>query len=148
MTTEQEAYRQMVALFRTAWLADSASLSVPIVYDNDAATSKPEGEDANGRALPWCRPSAVELIEEQETLGGSGQRRFKGEGIFTVEIYTPSGDGYKFGGELARIAKLAFRGNQTTGAVWFPRVTSQKKGQDGPWCRIDVIAEYVREDRG
>jgi hypothetical protein len=148
MTTVEEVRTDVIALFRTAWLANGTSAPVPIVYDNDANSAKPEGEDADGRALPWCRISIRNLSEDQDTLGAPGARRFLNEGLITVEIYTASGDGYTLGGVLARVAKLAFRGNSLASGAWFTQVTSTEKGLDGPWSRIDVTARVKSEDIG
>jgi len=152
MTTVAEAYTQIIDIFRTAWLADGNSSVVPIVYDNVEGSDPPDGEDpVTNRVLPWCRISVRDTIEDQECLGPPGQRRFKNEGIVTVEIYTAVGDGYALGDVLARVAKLSFRGNSTSGGVHFFRVTSRKLGRDPlkrAWARVDVTADYWHEDRG
>ncbi len=147
MTTQAEARTQIIALFRTAWLANGTSSPIPIVYD-DVEGGKPNGEDANGRALPWVRISVRHLIEEQDTMGRPGNRRFLAEGIATVEIYTAPGDGHTLGDPLSRIAKLAFRGNSTSGGVWFPIVSPREIGMDGNWFRREVAATFKYEDIG
>ncbi len=148
MTTVEEARTEIIALFRTAWEANATSLAVPLVYENVTGSGIPEGEDANGRVLPWARLSVRQLVENQETLGAPGNRRFLNEGIATAEIYTAIGDGHTLGGELARIGKLAWRGTSTASGIWFTQVTSREIGADRGWFRIDVVANFNSEDRG
>lgn len=145
--TEEQARTEIVTLLRTAWELGPPTDTVPLFYD-DVEFEKPTGVDANGRALPWARISVRFFGGEQETLGPAGSRRFLNSGLVTLEVYTASGDGHTAGGPLARVGHLAFRGNQTSGGVWFTGVTTRTVGNDGPWTRRDVTADFRFEDRG
>lgn len=145
MTTQAEARKEIIDLFRAAWLANPTSAVVPLAFD-DVEFKKPSGEDANGRAHPWARISVRTQLEEQDTVSGVGNRRYLTEGQVTVEIYVAPGDGHTLGDTLSRIAKLPFRGS--TSGVWFTFTTPKEIGMDASWFRRDVVSRFQYEEIG
>lgn len=146
MTTQAEARKEIIDLFRAAWEANPTSAAVPLAFD-DVEFTKPSGEDANGRALPWARISVRHFTEEQDTIGAPGNRRYLSEGEVTIEIYVAPGGGHQLGDTLSRIAKLPFRGS--TLGVWFPSpVRPREIGMDASWFRRDVVARFKYEEKG
>lgn len=141
MTTILQAIDDLMGSFRTAWLANVTSAPVPLFYD-DVVGDIPSGQDAEGRALPWARLTARHNLGTQDSLGDVGNRRFLNSGLFTVQIFAPSGEGGIFARELAGIAAGILRGIRSENSVWIFDVTPQEIGADGPWFNVNVTATF------
>jgi len=139
--TITEARDEMFAVFRTAWLGDPASASVPVMWP-DVAAQKPPTSGA------WARVTVQHNTGRQATLSnGVGQRRFRRTGVVTVQVFAPTGDGQEFSDQLATIAKNAFEGVTTSpGRVMFRDVRLREVGQDGNFYQVNVLADFEYDE--
>jgi hypothetical protein len=80
----------------------------------------------------------------QVTFGSPGGRRFRNFGFVNVEIYSVAGlDGLTTGDARSQVAKDAFEGVSTAAdEIEFRNVRIVEIGADGPWDRVDVIADF------
>ncbi len=135
----------IMLLFRTAWLADPASASVALLYD-DVAGDAP-GEDAStGQPIPFARITVQHTRGREETLGGVGVGRDLFTGTVVVQIFTPKGQGWTDADVLAAIALKAFQRKRFGGATddtgWFYNVHPQEVRNDGAYAQLNVNATF------
>ena len=138
--TLTQARDEMFKAFRDAWIADSASQQLPVLYPDTSDDPPKEGA--------WARVSINHGSSGQATLAGdSGQKRYRHTGFITVELYTPRGDGLVLNGELSIIVKHAFEGVATSpGHVTFYRVRVREVGPDGQWFHTNVLADFEYDE--
>lgn len=138
--TLTQARDEMLAAFRTAWLANSASDQLPVLYPDTADDPPDSGA--------WARVTVTHGAGGQATLAGdSGQRRYRHTGFVTVELYTPRGDGLVLSDQLVTITKQAFEGVTTSpGHVTFYRVRVREVGPDGQWFHQNVLADFEYDE--
>lgn len=97
MTTLVDVREAVYARFDTLWT------STPFVFDN-VDTNLDEGESA------WARLVVRELGGGQDTLGVSGNRKYRRVFSIFLQIFTPTNDGMKQAGQLAEEARSIFEG--------------------------------------
>ncbi len=139
MTTATVARDAVLGTVNTAWLASGTTSSIAIQFDNVAADLVLEDDDGN--ALPWARATTRTISSIQETLGGVGSRKHITEGILTVQLFTPSGDGHALEDLIVEVLKVALR-NVRVGDLWFRDVVPKEIGTDGPWFNTNLVANY------
>jgi len=133
--TYRQARDDMLKLITDAWT--TANPTYPMVYDDLGEPQIPKTE------LPWCRVTIKHNQGEQETLGSPmGGRLFYRDGLLTVQIFAPRGQGLTVGYDLAKVAADAFEGQASANGVWFRTVRLREVGPDGNWFQINVIAEF------
>lgn len=119
--------------FTDAWRL--ANPTFPIVYEDAPAPSR--------SALPWARLTIRHNRGEQEAMANPlGNRLFFRDGVVTVQIFTPAGEGLTRSYDLAKVAADAFEGRATPGGVWFRSVRIREIGPDGNWYQINVVADF------
>lgn len=134
ITTARDA---ILSLFKTAWDAQGAPIP-PVEYGDVRPFSDYDADDE------WVWVSVQHNEGNQATLGGTGNRRFRREGVVRIEIFTPMGEGRTRADILAEEAVSAFEGQATAlDGVWFRHVRIQEGGADPPWSRTDVLADFV-----
>lgn len=138
--TVTQARDEMLALHRTAWLADSASKDYPIRYWDVAYEGDPD--------TPWVRVTVRHEDGRQVTLSNeAGARRFRHFGVITVQVFTKYGTGLTLNDQLVRITKNAFEGAVTSpGRVIFRNVRVNEVGQDGQWFQTNVLADFEYDE--
>jgi len=121
--------------FTTEW---NAQASPPELRYDDRTQDLPSGD------VSWARVSVLHNTGRQNTMGETGNRRFRKTGIVTVQIFTPFGDGLTESDILVKVAVDAFEGKSTGGGdtVDFTNVRSQEIGRDGYWYQTNVLAEF------
>ena len=145
--TVAEARDAMYAQFRTVWLADAATVAVPVQYPDVAAgTFPPKTQDGDDDPTPWAR--AVILHNpgaggQSNLFGSGGARRYERLGTITISIFTPAGDGLKKADDYIRVAKSAFEGVRLspTGVV-FTGVRFTEIGPEGAYVMTNVLADF------
>lgn len=135
MTTQAQARDDILALVKG--VADANSLTV--IYDNNTTKISTNGAS-------WIRASLRHTLGDQETLGGSGERRFSRKGLIFVQIFVPFGKGMKTSDTLSVAFRNAFEGIHTTNGVAFSGVRVNEVGQDGDWHQTNVVAEFTYEE--
>lgn len=130
-----EATDDIKKIITDAWKL--ANPTFPMVYDDLGEPQIPKTEK------PWCRVTIRHNRGEQETLVNSlGNRLFKRDGLVTVQIFTPRGQGLTRSYELAKVAADAFEGKATPKGVWFRSVRLREVGPDANWYQVNIIADF------
>lgn len=145
MTTIVEARDAIMGLLRTAWLLAAATQDVLLLWDN-APGDKPAA-DSFGNVLPYARASVRHNVGDQETMGARGNRRYLSGGAFTVQVFTPIGDGHTLGDAIVEVVKDAIRQVAPSLGVWFYTVRVSEIGTDGPWFQTNVDATFRYQER-
>ncbi len=135
--TRTAARDQIAALVKT--VADGLSDFVGI-WD-DTRTDIP---DAQASPLPsWARIIIRHGPGAQRGLADiSSVRRYTQNGILTIQLFTPSGDGLTLADTISEAFLTGVSGVSTPGGVWFKNQRSVEVGNDGPWFQTNVIAEF------
>lgn len=130
----------IIGHFRTEWNAQSAP--VPEVLYQDDKKDTPSGNDS------WARVTVLHNVSGQVTMGPPNNRRFRRQGLVTVQIFTPFGDGLTDSDIFAKVALDAFEGKETGGGdtVEFRNVRMEEIGQNGNWHQTNVIAEFEYDE--
>lgn len=138
------AYDEIFGRFTTDWNALTPAItggSAPDIFYQQVPVvgSQPSNE-------PWCFIAITHNIGEQAALGPatSGLRRYDRAGIVTVRVHVPVAQRVLLR-SLVPVAQKAFQGKTTTGAIWFRNVRVNEIGAEGPYLRMDVIAEFEYE---
>ena len=136
IATIEEARDEILTYFTAAW----APTGVTLLYD-DLPHDLPE--DAS-----WARITVQHNTFTQVTLGGKvalggGGSRFRRNGLVTVQIFTPSGDGLTTADPLVDLAVDAFEGEDTgSDRIEFRNARANEVGNDGAWHQTNVTAEF------
>jgi hypothetical protein len=142
MTTYQEAIDAMIGAFYAVW-SPRAAIYQDVPPDAAAIAAS---DDTNAAPVPWARVSTAITAGWQATMGDVGNRRFDTEGILTIEIYTPRGDGLTSARILHRLVEQAFQGVSTLNGVWFRNVRTVPAQPSGPWSHANVIIEFLYDE--
>jgi len=136
-----QARNEILAQFRTAWLADDDSKNVPVMYP-DLPAQKPPATGA------WARVTIQHVTGAQTSLAGAtGSRRFTKTGFIVVQVFTIFGEGQTLSDQLTQIAQEVFEGVTTSpGRVMFRNVRVTEAGQDGQWFQVNVTADFEYDE--
>jgi hypothetical protein len=130
--TYSQARDEMLALIKTAW----DTTTFPMLWQD-----KPEEKPPT--RTPWARTTLRHTGGGQASLVSfNGVSRFNREGIITVQVFTPSGEGLSRGYNLCKVISDVFEGAVTAGGVWFTNTTLTEVGQDGDWFQINVNTDF------
>lgn len=147
MTTTYKAARNTIqSLFWTAWQANAPALtggSVPEVRWQGKEEPSLPPSDAS-----WARVTVRHTGGQQATLGGPSLRRWRREGLITIQVFTPisDGEGLNLGLDLAKIAADAYEGQDGDGGIWFRNVRVSEIGPDGPWFQHNMLAAFEYDE--
>lgn len=135
--TFDTANNEILDTFKAAW----DTTGHVALYENV------KGDKPSGNSDPWARVTVRHSFGEQATLANAGgQRRWNREGIITVQVFIPLGEGLSEGYALAKIVADAFEGAATPSAVWFRNVRVNEVGPDGEWFQINVLADFTYDE--
>jgi hypothetical protein len=101
MTTLTQTREAIYQRWDTNW-----GVTTDYVFENEDDSSLDEGTSS------WARLSVREVGGGQESLGGSGDRKYIRNGIVVIQIFTPTdgSPGMKDAGDLAHTARGIFEG--------------------------------------
>ena len=134
--THEQANDDILTLFKAAW--DATGL--PVLFENIAAELPPI-TTAHAKVFLRHGPG------RQASLSGAlGTQRFDREGIVTVQIFIPTGEGLSEGYRLGKIAADAFEGQATPRQVWFRNVRVNEIGPSGGWYQFNALAEFTYDE--
>lgn len=137
--TPEQAVDAIYGRLKEEWALHQESAPVPIVWDD-----MPAPEQA--KATPWVRAKASHASGGQLTFGEAGSRRFGREGTVMVQVFAPAtGFGVTTAGRLAKIALDAFEG-KSAGEVWFRNARLRDLPAEGPWARVNVLADFAYDE--
>lgn len=134
--TFAQANDDILTLFKTAW-DTTGHLAL---YENIEG-AKPKAQS------PWARLTVRHGPSAQASLaGGTGARRWERQGIITVQIFIPNGQGLSEGYSLGKIVADAFEGKASPLQVWFRNVRVNEIGPSGEWYQFNAIIEFTYDE--
>lgn len=145
-TSRDEIFGQ----FLTAWNLYAPSI---VGYLPEVRWQDSEKETIPDGSKYWARLSVQTVTEEQTALGecdAPSKRRYTASGLVFVQLFAPKSDsrGAELLGELAMIARNAYRGKSTAGSVWFRNCRIKELPmEDLFYCR-NVVCEFEYDDIG
>ena len=128
--TYQQARDEITSLIHTPWA--QAHPTYVMLFD-DRPGAKPDGN------TPWARLTIRHNDGQNAALGN---KLFGRQGLVTVQIFTPQGEGLLTADILAKLVSDALEGKSTVGGVWFRNVRMREVGGDGSFYQVNVIAEF------
>lgn len=138
--TYDEAADAIQDRFKVQWDADSAAVAgsvPPVEWDNLEALDPPPST--------WVRVKVEHTLGRQSSLGETGNRLFDREGLVTVQVFAPHGQGVTLARQLASIVVNAFEG-KTAGPdeqIWFRNVRMNELGPTDKWFQVNVLSEFM-----
>lgn len=147
MTNYIDAVKEIFATFKEAWDAETTAIvgCIPNVFWMGV-----EQPDKPERGKYWVRVSQQTVTEEQSTFkNAENEQRYTTNGIVIAQISCPSSDSQAVtkGRELAIIARDAYRGNSTSGKVWFRNAKILELPFEKDWYIFNVTAEYEYDEK-
>lgn len=138
---------EMLSAFIDTWGADPSSSSVQVLYENVPGEPPTEVDPATGKLPPYVRVSVRHFTGGQTTLSGAvGTRTFRRDGLVTIQIFTPTGDGFVMSDTLVPIAKRAYEGKATASGIWFRNVRNTEVGTSGAWFQTNILADFTYDE--
>lgn len=112
-----------------------------MLYDNVKGEIPGTEIGSTGRATAWAR-TTVRVLEQPQVTQGS-RRRYQSEGVVSVQVFTPVGDGHALGDTYAQVLLDALRGHVgSTDGLWIFDAAVAEIGTDGPWFQVNVSASF------
>ena len=146
MTLTKTQARDVIAkAVNDAWTASPVTSAIALHWDNVVADVV--DVDTDGRALPWARVTVRHQTSTQETIGGPSCRKSLVEGLLTLQIFTPAGDGHVLADQIADTMVAALRAANASD-LWFFQVRVNEIGQDGPWFNSNLLADFRYVEAG
>lgn len=152
MTIEfDKACDEMRALFFADWSADTAAI---VGYVPDVRWNKNQKPAIPANDKFWLRFSILAATESQSTLsnceGAPGKKAYTALGLVYMQLFCPKSDlsADDKGRKLSIVARNAFRGKRTPGAVWFRNVRIIDANDEELFYRFNIVAEYEYDDFG
>ena len=140
MTTITQAKDDISAAFYDGWTLSETSKNIPVFFDNLDSDADDKSADA-----PWARLSIKHFdsaFSKQSLADSDGVKNYQRDGIATVGIFVPIGEGASRSDELISIVMNSFEGKRTANGVWFRNVRFNEVGPDGAWFQINIKANF------
>lgn len=104
--------------------------------------TEPQDTQAN---QVWARLRLEHTFMEQSTLANHNNvRRYTNDGIGTIELHFPLGEGVKSAYEQADVVASLYRGKRTPSDVWFRNVAIvEPRNIKGRHFRLDVVFDFT-----
>jgi len=141
VSNEETAYDEIMGAVKTAWDAGADTSGVTLLWEGVAGerpTAPQTGKPGTVEAWGWAqfRHDDGGLA----TFGAEGSKRYRREGLLTVQVFAPLTDGLTKAHKIARIVVEGLEGTRTAGGVVFRRVRPVEVGHDGPWFQLNIYA--------
>ena len=138
-TTYEEATDEVLTLFKAAW--DTTAYATLVDYQNLAPSGgvklPPNAQSA------WARVTLRNILGNQASLTGAlATSRFDREGLLTVQVFVPAGEGLSEAYQLAKIVADAYEGVASPNGVWFRNVRVNEIGEDGDFYQVNVLVDF------
>lgn len=146
MITYEEAIDEIFGIFKTAWDAESAAA---VTYVPEVRWPGVEEPNKPDNSSFWVRVSQQTVLENQASLkNGENGQRYTTSGLVFIQLFCPKSDSESMtkGRRLAIIARDAFRGNSTSGNVWFRNAKINELPAEEYFYRFNVIVEYEYDE--
>jgi hypothetical protein len=130
--TFDQANNDILDFFKAAW-DPTGHIAL---YEN-VKGAKPTAQNPYAKLFVRHGPS------NQASLSGAlGTSRFERQGIITVQIFIPNGQGLSEGYTLGKVVADAFEGKATPLQVWFRNVKLNEVGPSGEWYQFNATMEF------
>lgn len=135
--TYEQAVDDILTFFKDAWDATGYTAIYPNI-----------GGDAPTTVAPWARVTLQHILPQgQASLSGAlGTQRYERNGILTVQIFTPLGEGLAELYQLSKIVTDAFDGKATPLHVWFRNARVSEVGPSGHWYQVNVLVDFTYDE--
>lgn len=134
--TLTQARDEMMAVFHAAW--DTTGHDV---FYTDQGGPGPSDRD------PWARVLVQHNIGFEASLRGAEQtRKYRREGLITVQLFTPAGDSLSSADTLGKLILDAFEGKKTPGGAWFRNARYNEVGPDGDFYQCNVLVDFEYDE--
>ncbi len=134
--TYAEAVDVILGLFKTVW-DTSGHIAL---YENVAG-------DIPTAVAPWARVTLRNVDGRQGSLAGAlGVQRFDRDGLLTVQIFVPAGEGLSEAHTLSKIVADAYEGVAGDNGIWFRNVRVNEIGPDGDWFQTNVLVDFTYDE--
>lgn len=136
MTTFIQSYNDILDLFKAVWDGTGYVVIYPNV-ETEIPTTR----------TPWARVTVEHVSGEQANLQGSASTtRYTRNGIFTVQIFVPVGEGINEALTLGKTILDAYEGVVSTTGVWFRNGTlSNAQAIDG-WFQVNATIDFIYDE--
>lgn len=130
MTTLGEARESVYSRFVTEWAA-----TTPFVFGNEELEEPTDD--------PWVRVTVRNLSRGQETMGRTGNRRFRSAASVFVQVYTRTNVGVEQGDGLAVQARDIFEATSFSGLDFNDGVV-RESAPEGKWYQhlAEIAFDY------
>jgi len=145
MITYEEAIDEIFSIFKINWEANSAAV---VGYTPEVRWYGVEKPKTPPMDKFWARVSQQTVTDEQSTLRNGECTRYTTDGLVFVQLFCPKSDseGMEKGRKLAMLARDAYRGNATSGKVWFRNARIKELSSKKDMYRLNVVAEYEYDE--
>lgn len=133
MTTMLAARETIYQTFVTAW-----STTTQYTFGNEKFS--PPAEAA------WVRLNVQHLVGSQETLGGTGNRRFSRSGLVTIQLFVPQDTGMETADGYIATLRAMYEGKTISGPIWFTDANVQEIGPTDGWHQTNIDIEFSYEE--
>ena len=133
----QDAIRQALAPVASAWSGTGFIINYPDVVEKVPSAS-----------TPWARVTFQHVQSEQRSISRPGQL-YTSQGIMITQVFTPQGSGISSTqkSDLVQLILDALRGQQTSGGLFFMRVTPKEIGASGQWYQTNISCFFQYDER-
>lgn len=94
----------------------------------------------------WVRLTVLHQTASQETLGEVGFRRFRRQGIISLQIFVPINDGLRDIDALMQTARAIFEGRTLTGPIWCTDANAFEAGPSDGWYQFNIDIDFAYEE--
>tara|TARA_R110000851_G_scaffold120002_1_gene248081 strand:- start:23423 stop:23872 length:450 start_codon:yes stop_codon:yes gene_type:complete len=148
MTSTSEAVDALFGAVVTAWGLSASATGLPLEYADVKADPAGESVDGNNRTLGYGRVTLNHTAGLQGTMGNVGNRQFSSNGIFTIQIFTPAGDGYTLGRAIGSDMITALRALRSPNGVSLNNISPPlESGITGAYSMILITADVSYRER-
>lgn len=134
MTTTQEARETIYQTF-----ASEIGLASSRVTFANEDYAPPVGQS-------WVRLTVLHQTGNQETLQEVGLRRFRREGIISVQIFVPIDIGLRDADDLLAVARNIFEGRTLSGPIWCTDANASEIGPSDGWYQFNIDTNFAYEE--
>lgn len=144
MPTLATARDDLMGKIQTQW--DAGSTAGELLLYEDRSGERPSANDTNAVQL-WGFVQVRHFSSSQPTLASdTGAKRFRREGLLTLQLFLPQGDGLTLMDTIGQEFLNALEGERTANGVAFREVRVVEIGEDGPWFQANVLANYEYDE--
>lgn len=132
--TPLQARNEILAIFKAAWDTTGYTALYP-----DVGGIPPDN-------APWARVTLRHVTGEQASLASAASiKKWTQEGILTVQVFAPQGDGMTKVYQLSNTVLNAYR-DATDGSVWYRNHRIKEAGGSGAFEQVNVTVEFSYDE--